>query len=197
MKFRLEKIEILNMFINFLNNVVNISYTEIEIITNSFKLKKVKKNTILLNQGEICKSFYFVNKGCIRTFYLTKEGIEKTRYIAFNGSVCTSLSSFISQKPSFEFVDTIEDSDLYTVTHTEFYKLVNKVANFEKFYVNLIESAYILKNKKMESLVTLTAKQRYELYLEQYPLYANRISNKILASYLNISQETLSRLKSK
>jgi CRP-like cAMP-binding protein len=189
--------ELIEIFVSFLNTVANIPYPQIDKIVKSFKLKTVKRNTILLKQGEICENFYFVSKGCIRTFYLTKEGNEKTRHIAFNGSVVTALSSFISQTPSFEFVDSLEKTDLYVINHKAFYHLIIQIPEWEKFYLKLLESAYVLQNKKMEYLVTLSAKQRYELYLNQYPLYVERLSNRILASYLNISQETLSRLKSK
>ena len=143
------------------------------------------------------KEFYFVNKGCIRTYYLTKQGHEKTRYIAFDGSIATSISSFISKQPSFEFVDTLEDSELFVISHENFYQLVNDIPQWEKFYRTLLEMAYIYQNKKIENLVTLTAKQRYDKLLKENPIYIQRLSNRMLASYLDITQETLSRLKSR
>ena len=91
----------------------NIDDKQIDKIISCFKLRTVKKNTILLSEGEICKEFYFVHSGCIRTYYITKQGHEKTRYVAFENSIATSISSFISQQQSFEFVDTLENSELY------------------------------------------------------------------------------------
>ena len=170
---------------------------EIDRIITCFKPKTAKRNTILLSEGEICKEFYFVHSGCIRTYYITKQGHEKTRYVAFDGSIATSISSFISQKPSFEFVDTLENSELYIISHKDFYQLVSDYPQYEKFYRMLLEMAYLYQNKKIENLVTLSAKQRYEKILAEAPIYIQRLSNKILASYLDITQETLSRLKSK
>ncbi len=170
---------------------------QIDKVVACFKLKAVKKNTILLSEGEICKEFYFVQSGCIRTYYITKQGHEKTRYIAFENSIATSISSFISQQQSFEFVDTIEDSELFAISHNDFYQLISDVPQWERFYRTLLEMAYLYQNKKIENLVTLSAKQRYDKLMTERPIYIQRLSNKILATYLDITQETLSRLKSK
>jgi CRP-like cAMP-binding protein len=170
---------------------------QLDEIVKCFKLKSLKRNTILLSAGEICREFYFVNSGCIRTYYLTKQGNEKTRYVAFDGSVATAISSFIAQQPSFEFVDALENSDLYAISHQNFFQLVSDIPEWGRFYRNILEAAYIYQNKKIENLVTLPAKERYERLLHDKPYYIQRLSNKHLASYLDVTQETLSRLKSK
>lgn len=170
---------------------------QIDKIIQCFTLKTVKKNTLLLSEGEICNELYFVHSGCIRTYYITKQGHEKTRYIAFDNSIATSVSSFITQKPSFEFVDTLENSELYTINHKHFYALMNEFPQWEHFYTRFLEMAYLFQNKKIENLVTLTAKQRYDNLMAESPTHIQRLSNKILASYLDITQETLSRIKSK
>jgi CRP-like cAMP-binding protein len=169
----------------------------IDKIVTCFKAKTAKRNTILLSGGEICKELYFVESGCIRTYYITEHGHEKTRYVAFDGAIATSISSFISQKPSFEFVDTLEDSELYVISHKNFYHLVSEYPPWGDFYRMLLEMAYLYQNKKIEDLVTLSARQRYDKILAETPFFIQRLSNKILASYLDITQETLSRLKSK
>jgi len=126
----------------------NIDEKQLDKITSCFKLKTVKKNTILLSEGEVCKEFYFVNSGCIRTYYLTKQGQEKTRYVAFDNSFATPISSFISQEQSFEFVDTLENSELYTINHKNFYQLMTDIPQWEKLYRALLEMAYLYQNRK-------------------------------------------------
>jgi CRP-like cAMP-binding protein len=167
-----------------------------EIVTH-FKPITVKKNTILLALGETCNKLYFINKGCLRTYYLTEQGHEKTRLIAFEGMVVSALSSFISQTSSFEFVETLEDSEVLYISRNDFYQQMKEHPEWEKFYLKLLEFAYIYQNKKIEQLVTLSAGERYALLMKEHPQYIQRLSNKILASYLDITQETLSRLKSK
>ena len=169
----------------------------LEHIIAQFKPMIFKKNAILLPKGDLANKIYFINKGCIRTYYLTEQGHEKTRFIAFEGQVAGSLNSFISGQPSLEFVATLEDSELLYITRSKFYKLVKDFPEWERFYLKLLESAYNYQNKKIGEMVMLSAGERYNLLMKENPEYIKRLSNKILASCLDITQETLSRLKSK
>lgn len=182
---------------NYLRSNKNFEENKIDQILNCFTLKTVKKNTILLSAGDISKELYFVDSGSVRSFYITKQGHEKTRFVAFENSIITSLSSFISQEQSFEYVEALENSELYTISHKDFYQLISDIPQFGNFYRKYLEMAYLYQNKKIENLVTLSAKQRYDNLIAEKPIYIQRLSNKILASYLDITQETLSRLKSK
>ena len=181
----------------YLNLNISIPGETLEDIVQQFRHVTFKRNTTLLSQGETCNKLYFVNEGCIRTFYITEQGHQKTRFVAFEGMVATSLTSFISQQPSFEFIDALENSELLYITRADFYMLAEKIPEWQQFYLKLLEFAYIYQNKKIEELVTLSAGERYALLMKEHPGYIQRLSNKILASYLDITQETLSRLKSK
>lgn len=185
------------MLIHYLRHHIPVEDLSLDKIISCFKPISVKRGGILLSEGEICKEFYFVSKGCVRTYYLNKQAQEKTRYLAFENSVVSAITSFISQQPSFEFVDVPEDSELYVISRDDFYRLQAEVPGWSVFYTKLLESAYVYQNKKIENLVTLSAKQRYEKLMEETPHYMQKVSNKILASYLDMTQETLSRLKSK
>lgn len=176
---------------------VSISDAILDEIVQYFKPLIIKRNTKLLSQDETCNKLYFISEGCIRTYYLTKQGNEKTRFIAFDGMIVSSLSSFISQQQSFEFLETLENSELLYISRVDFYELAKKHPEWEKFYLRLLEFAYIYQNKKIEELVTLSAGERYASLVKEHPGYIKRLSNKILASYLDITQETLSRLKSR
>jgi CRP-like cAMP-binding protein len=170
---------------------------ELDHIVSFFKPKSVLKNSILLPEGKISKEFYYIHAGGIRTFFIDKKGYEKTRYVMLDNYIGTTLSSFISQKPSFESIQALEDTDLLIINHQDFYRLINEIDNWKNFYVKILELAYSYQNRKIESLVTLTAKQRYDQLLKETPEFLQRLSNKVLASYLDIREETLSRLKSK
>jgi CRP-like cAMP-binding protein len=170
---------------------------ELDRILSCFRHRHVPRNSILLHEGSICREFYFVNRGCIRTYFTDRSGQMKTRYVMLENHIGTALTSFISQKPSFELLDAIEDTELLVISHFDFYRLNHEMENWKHFYQRMLEMAYSFQNKKIERLVTLTAKQRYELVLKENPALIQRLSNKLLASYLDIREETLSRLKSK
>ncbi|KQT16726.1 hypothetical protein ASG31_10095 [Chryseobacterium sp. Leaf404] len=99
-------------------------------IFSYFKIKKTKRNEFLLKKGEICKHFYFVNKGCIRLFNINMDGEEGTRYFHFENAFGTALPSLINQKPSYEFMQTIEPSDLLVINRDDYFHLVDTVPQF-------------------------------------------------------------------
>lgn len=94
-----------------LKYVVDFDDRTLEIISQHLKPQFFRKNSMLLSQGDVCNEFYFVIEGCIRTCFISKEGDEKTRYIMLGPSMGTALTSFITQQPSFEFLDALEDTN--------------------------------------------------------------------------------------
>lgn len=181
----------------YINQRITVSTTELELILSFFKPLKAKKNELLITQGQTSQHMFFVLEGCLRIFYINEEGQEATRYLGFENSLTTALLSFISEKPSFEYIQALEHTDLLYITQNDFKQLLEVVPAWEQFYRRYLEYAYVLNTKKLMSFVTMDAKELYKQLLEEHPLVVKRLSSKIVASYLNISQETLSRLKSK
>ncbi|VTR41108.1 Crp/Fnr family transcriptional regulator [Sphingobacterium thalpophilum] len=189
----------INQLKNVLKTFASFDEQELGKIANYFTQKTVKKNTILLKEGIICNEFYFVSTGCIRIFFMDMNGQEKTRYVMLDSdmNLGTALTSFISQQPSIEFIEALDDTELLVINHADFYRLNSELANWRIFYQRILETAYSFQSRRIEHLVTLTAKQRYDNVLKGNPMLIQRLSNRVLASYLDIREETLSRLKSK
>ncbi|MDX1943734.1 MAG: Crp/Fnr family transcriptional regulator [Saprospiraceae bacterium] len=160
-----------------------------------FKLKKIKKNEHLLMEGEVCTFNAFVNKGCLRIYTINNEGQELTRYFAFEGKFGTALTSLIEQKPSFEFVQAIEKSELLIISRQNFYHLVDTVPQVNFIYRNILEMAYITSQKRIYDLQGQSAIERLKWLLEYQPKILSRLSSKVIASYLGVTPYTLSRLK--
>jgi len=174
----------------------NFNEQQLEQIIKCFKPVFVKRNEILLHEGEICSKFYFVYSGCIRIYFIDKEGYEKTRQVILDDNIGTALTSFITQQPSFEFIDAQENTELLAISHKDFYTLIAEMEEWKGFYQQILEKAYLLQSRKIEALMTLNAKQRYQKLLKGNPLLIQRLSNRVLASFLDIREETLSRIKS-
>ncbi|MCA4900029.1 MAG: Crp/Fnr family transcriptional regulator [Cytophagales bacterium] len=177
--------------------MIGVDHPDLNHIVSKFEGRKTKRNEILQKSGEVSRYVFFVNKGCGRTYYIQPDGGESTRYIAIEGDFFSSLSSFITQQPTLEFVQAIEPSELLMISRNNFTELLNTSLAFEKIYRQSMEYAYLLTTWRLESFITRDAKARYEFLLQTDPDLVLRLSNKIVASYLGISQETLSRLKSK
>ena len=173
------------------------SEEDLSLILSFFKPLKKDKNELLIAPGQISQYTYFVAKGCLRIFFENLEGKEVTRYIAFENQFATALIAYITQTPSTEYIQAIESSELLFITHKDFNYLMEIIPNWRKFYTNYLEKAYVSNANRVLSITTLDAVERYNQLLKINPKIVSRLPKKIVASYINVSQETLSRLKSK
>ena len=164
-------------------------------LSQYFTPARYKKNEHLLKPGEICRYNYFVNAGCLRFYTTNKEGYEQTRYFAFEGKFGTALTSFIEQKPSFEYIQCLEPSELLLISHTNFLHLVDTVPYVNYLYRNILEMAYVTAQRRIYGLQGETALERLKWLLSYQTNIFQRVSSKVIATYLGVTTYTLSRLK--
>jgi CRP-like cAMP-binding protein len=169
----------------------------LELICSQFTLVQTKRNQILLREGEICKDYYFVNIGCLRLFTYNSEGIDTTRYFAFEGAFGTALPSLIQQTPAFEYVQTIEPSELLKISRESFFHLVDTVPQVARVYRQILELGFITAQKRIYGFQGFDAMEKVKWVMNYQPDFLVRVSNKMAASYLGLSPATLSRVKSK
>lgn len=182
---------------NYIKSNTGVNEETLNVILSYFKPLVLKKNEHLLVYAQTSQRTFFVGKGCLRMYFITEDGQEATRYFAFENQFATALVSFITGKPSEEFIQAVEPTELLYITHKDFYYLLTVIPEWEKFYRRYLELAYVTNTNRLMSFITLDAADRYRLLLNENPVVVQRLPNKLVASYLNISQETLSRLKSK
>lgn len=174
----------------------NLSYEQIRDILSCFKSIKVKKNAHLLERDSVASQLFFIKKGCLRLYYITEDHNVLTRFMAFENTFLTSIVSFISREPSTEYIQAVEDSELLVITYDKFVHLRNTIPEWDKMYIHILEYGLTVITSKLSSLITQNATERYLSLLKNNPELVQRLSNSNLAAYLNISPETLSRLKS-
>ena len=182
---------------NYIKKNITIDAKDLKVVLSYFKLITKNKHDILLSNGKNSQVSYFVKKGCLRLFYIDEEGKDITRYIAFENQFATELVSFISNEPAQETIQVIENSELLYITHDDFRHLMKTIPKWKEFYTLYLEKAYVNNSKRLISFTTLDAAERYKQLFKINPNIVKRLPNKIVASYINISQETLSRIKSK
>ncbi|SFD84289.1 cAMP-binding domain of CRP or a regulatory subunit of cAMP-dependent protein kinases [Chitinophaga sp. CF118] len=178
-------------------DTIPVNDNELASILSYFQPLKSKKNELLINHGQSSQRMFFVENGCLRIFFIQEDGQDITRYLAFEKNFATALVSFISQEPSLEFIQALEDTELLSISRRDFHHLLETVPLWEKFYRHYLEHAYVTNTNRLMSFITMDAVERYRILLRESPLIIQRLPNKIVASYLNISQETLSRIKSR
>jgi len=170
---------------------------QIEEVLSYFKSISVKKNMHLLEPGLVSSQLFFIKKGCLRLYFINEDCQVLTRFMAFENTFLTSIVSFISREPCTEYIQAIEDSELMVISYDQFTLLRNLIPEWDKMYIHILEYGLTVINSKLSSLLTQNAVDRYLTLLKNNPELVQRLSNSNLAAYLNISPETLSRLKSK
>jgi len=166
---------------------------EKEILSVS-KPVSVSKDTILVKNGERCKNLYFINKGIVRGFYFD-NGKEITHWFAQEDDFATSFYSFITNQPSPESIETLEDCELTQITFDNLQKLYSKFPETERIGRIITETYYIDLEERFLNIQFKTAKDRYQNLLEKNPSLLQRASLGQIATYLGITQETLSRVR--
>jgi len=177
----------------FITKYVNLSDVELEDITNKFKSKVVKKNNYLLRQGDTCKDLVFVQKGCLRLYYL-QDDIEVSVWFAFQQSSAIEIYSFISENPSNYFLQAIEDSEVLYLPKTELNKLYQYQPKMQEMMRNFWEAVILDLINRFTALQKDSAEKRY-LDLLNKPDYLQTIPQKYLASFIGVTPTSLSRIR--
>ena len=177
----------------FLLQYAEFSDDELEDISKRFKIKNLKKDDFLLTQGGICKDLLFVQKGCLRLYYL-KDDIEVSVWFSFEHSSAIEVYSFISEQPSNYFIQAIEDSQIYSLSKKELHKLEILYPKIQKMMKNFWEDVVLNLINRFTALQTDSAEKRY-LDLLNKPAYMKSIPLKYLASFIGVTPTSLSRIR--
>lgn len=165
-----------------------------ELIANSI-LKTFKKSEIVVREGQFAKNAYLITQGCARAYYL-QDGRVISDWFTFENEIMAPIVSFFSQEPSPHFVEFIEDSVAIVCTKDTIDQLSNKHHDFERFISKVVTETMLGLCERLHIIQFVKAEERYTRLLKIYPDITNRIPLTHIASYLGITLETLSRIRS-
>jgi len=154
------------------------------------------KGQVLVKPGKICNYLYFINSGLTRTFYY-KDRKDVTDWISDENSFAVSIISFITRKPDRRGIELIEPSVLYAIHHEDLENLCNEHHDIEKMARHMVSFGLIQLQQKFDDLHFATALQRYQTLMANNPTFILRMPLGMIASYLGITQETLSRIRAR
>jgi CRP-like cAMP-binding protein len=177
----------------FIDQYINLTYEELELISNKFKSRSIKKNDFLLQEGETCKDLVFVQSGCLRLYYIV-DGIEVSVWFAFSNSSAIEIHSFISQKPSKYYLQAIEDSEILYLPKTELEKLYIFHPKMQEMMRKYWEDVVLNLLDRFTAIQRDSAEQRYRDLLNK-PDYLKTIPQKYLASFIGVTPTSLSRIR--
>ena len=165
-------------------------------IEKKLVFKSLKQNAVLLRRNQVCDSIYFIKKGTIRGVYKA-EDTARTNWFAIEGDIVTSLKSFVQQTPSEEEIEVLEDVELYCLSYADLNSLYEDSKEMNVLGRKIIECYYVLLESRSYSLQYKSAKERYDEFIDRYPQLLQRIPLSYIASYLGITQPSLSRIRKK
>ena len=167
-----------------------------ELLHACFEQVVYPKNHQLVTEGTICRQLYFMEKGALRGYY-NLDGKEITHWFGFENDFVTSFHSFITQEPAVENIQLIEGSILWVISKDTLTSLFNSHPEIERIVRIAYEKYYIRLEERYVNAQFKTAAERYEQLFNESPHILERVSLGQIASYLGISQETLSRIRSR
>ncbi len=177
----------------FIQHYVSMSEDQLTAVAARFKKRIIGKNDFVLKAGEICKDIVFVEKGCLRLYYIHND-LEISVWFSFNHSSAIETYSFISEKPSEYFLQAIEETAIWYLPKEELNKLYVTFPEMQEMMRKFWEDVVLNLIERFTSLQKDSAEQRYLSLLEK-PAYMQRIPQKFLASFIGVTPTSLSRIR--
>jgi len=172
------------------------SEEELDAVVQSLKVVHLNKNDFFLREGEVCRSMAFLEQGSMRLFY-DAEDREVCNDFYFENSIVGSFASFLSETPSIVNIAAIEDCELLVFSRESAMDLIRQYPSLKRLANVVIEEHLIRAERREAELLKYPPEDRYRLLLEIHPKIFSRIPLYFVASYLNITPETLSRYRKK
>lgn len=163
-------------------------------MTQCFSIKTIPKNSFLLEAGKVCQKMNFINSGMCRSFQL-KDGKEITNNFFFEGSLIADYSSFITQKPSFQYIQTLEETEVVYFSYESMQHYYEKYFTMQKFGRLIAEKIILNINQRERDFLLFSPKERYLNLIKKRPKVILNLPQIYVASYLGITPEYLSRLR--
>ena len=183
------------VFFIHVNEKVSLTDEEQQTIKTFFSPKKLRKKQYLLQEGDVCKYMAFVEKGLLRSYNVDDKGYEHMIQFAWKGWWISDTYSFLSGEPAAYNIDAIEDAELLLISLSHFEEMMLKVPKMERYFRILFQNNIISKERRLLSSITYSAEEKYLKLSETNPELIQRIPQNLIASYLGITPETLSRIR--
>jgi CRP-like cAMP-binding protein len=185
----------INVLLSHIKEKVSLTELDIEAIKTFFVGKKLRKRQYLLQEGDVCKHLAFIAKGLLRSYNVDDKGNEHINVFGWEGWWLSDFKSFLSGVPAVFNIDAIEDSELMMISLADYDALTLAVPIMDRYFRILYQNSLVTKERRLMSAITHTAEEKYVQLVESNPHIIERIPQNLIASYLGLAPETLSRIK--
>jgi CRP-like cAMP-binding protein len=183
--------------IKYINSYTSTPLTESEaqLIKNTFVPKKIRKKQYFLQEGQVCKFSAFIVKGAMRIYTVDDKGVEHIVRLLIENWLAVDRESFVMLTPSVYNIDAWEDTDVLIITKPDSMDLFNQIPVLTQWRQRLDEHHAFAAQKRLSASISFSAEKRYADFVNTYPEFLQRFPQHMIASYLGITKETLSRIR--
>jgi CRP-like cAMP-binding protein len=175
---------------------IDLSLQEQETLFGFLVKKAIKKKQFLLHEAQIAKDVAFVVSGCLRSYSIDQNGFEHILQFAPEGWWITDMYSFISQQPTHLNIDALMDTEIYLLSRKNQLQLFDKIPKLERYFRIVTENSLVSSRQRLIDNLSLTASQRYGKFCDTYPTLIHDLPQKLIAAYIGVTPEFLSKLRS-
>lgn len=183
-------------FLEYIKKYITLTVEEETILLSKIVHRNYLKDQYIVQQGDICKSINFIISGCTKTFYIDKIGQEHIVMFSIEDWWSSDLGSFITQTPADFNIQCIESTQLIQFTYDKLEELYTELPKLERLFRKITERAFVASQKRIVRNFSLTAKEQYQIFKKTYIQIEQRVPQYMIASYLGITREFLSKIKS-
>jgi len=189
--------QVFNVLFEHIADKVPITERDKEVVMSFFKRRKLRKRQYLLQEGDVCKYISFVTEGLMRSYTVDEKGNEHINLFAWEGWWISDFAGFIFGNEAKLNIDAIEDTTVLLLSVENYEKMLTEVPLMERYFRVLYQNSLATKDNRLISAITHTAEEKYTMFLDTYPSIGQRLPQHLIASYLGLSPETISRIKKK
>jgi CRP-like cAMP-binding protein len=183
------------IFAAYLKEKGGLTEEEVKLVAEVTVEKKLRKRQYLLQEGDISNFNCFIAKGCLRMYRLGKDGTEHILRFGVEDWWMSDYESYNTNTPTKNNIDALEDSELLLIEKEDLDALCQKIPVLQKFIKRLEDKSFNVTQNRILSNISETAEEKYEHFIKSYPAFNSRIPLHMIASYLGVSRETLSRVR--
>jgi len=184
-----------NVILKNISRHIVLTSSEEEHFCSVLRKTSIKRKNYFLEEGAVAKDVAFVINGCLRAYSIDNNGFEHILQFAPQDWWITDMYSFVSGKPGTLFVDAVEDTEALLLSREDQLQLFNNIPKFERYFRILTEKSLVSSRQRMMDNLSLTAQERYETFCNYYPTLINALPQKMIASYIGVTPEFLSKMK--
>jgi len=182
--------------IEHIQKFVTLEPAEIEILDSTLHVSKLKKKTLVLQEGQVCNDMYFVVKGCLRQYIINAKGSEQTLQFAIENWWMTDYLSYHNHIPSHFYIQAVENCEVIIIEKSSLELLLIQIPKLERYFRIVAQKSFGAGQMRIKFLFTMSAEERYHHFNTLHPEFVQRVPQYMIASYLDFSPEFMSKIRS-